>query len=85
VLYHVDAFRLASAEEAKAMGLSELFDQGHIVVLEWPTHVEGVLPEERLRVALSWVDDSRRSLRFEAFGPTHRRLLGAFRKAAFGG
>jgi hypothetical protein len=34
---------------------------------------------------MTWVDDSRRSLRFEAGGAAHLRLLGEFRKAAFGG
>jgi tRNA threonylcarbamoyladenosine biosynthesis protein TsaE len=85
VLFHVDAFRLASAEEARAMGLEELFEQGRVVVVEWPTHVEGVLPHDHLRIGMAWVDDSRRSLRFEAGGAAHRRLLGEFRKAAFGG
>jgi len=85
VLYHVDAFRLATAEEAQAMGLAELLQQGRVVVLEWPSHVEAALPADRLRVGMAWVDDSRRSLRFEAGGGAHLRLLADFRKAAFGG
>jgi tRNA threonylcarbamoyladenosine biosynthesis protein TsaE len=85
VLVHVDAFRLATEAEARAMGLAELFDQGRVVVVEWPTHVESLLPRDHLRVGLTWVDDSRRSMRFEAGGAAHLRLLGEFRKAAFGG
>lgn len=85
VLYHVDAFRLATAAEARAMGLGELFEQGRVVVVEWPAHVDSILPSDRLRVGMSWVDDSRRALRFEAGGAAHLRLLGEFRKAAFGG
>ena len=85
VLYHVDAFRLATPQEAAAMGLSELLTEGRVVVLEWPQHVEAILPGDRLRVAMSWVDESRRGLRFEASGAAHERLLGEFRKAAFGG
>lgn len=85
VLYHVDAFRLATAEEARAMGLAELFEQGPVVVVEWPARVDSILPSDNLRVAMTWVDDSRRSLRFEAGGAAHLRLLGEFRKAAFGG
>ena len=85
VLYHVDAFRLATAAEARAMGLGELFEQGRVVVVEWPAHVDSILPSDRLRVGMSWVDDSRRALRFEAGGTAHLRLLGEFRKAAFGG
>jgi tRNA threonylcarbamoyladenosine biosynthesis protein TsaE len=85
VLYHVDAFRLATADEARAMGLGELFEQGRVVVVEWPSHVESILPQDHLRVGLTWVDDSRRAMRFEAGGAVHLRLLAEFRKAAFGG
>jgi tRNA threonylcarbamoyladenosine biosynthesis protein TsaE len=85
VLYHVDAFRLATAEEARAMGLTELFESGRVLVLEWSGHVDSILPEDRLRIGLAWVDDSRRSMRFEAIGDVHLRLLSEFRKAAFGG
>jgi tRNA threonylcarbamoyladenosine biosynthesis protein TsaE len=85
VMYHVDAFRLSSADEARAMGMAELFAQGPVVVVEWPTHIDSIVPTDHLRVGMSWVDDSRRSLRFEAAGTAHLRLLGEFRKAAFGG
>jgi tRNA threonylcarbamoyladenosine biosynthesis protein TsaE len=85
LLFHVDAFRLATPEEAEAMGLDELLAEGRVVIIEWPHHIEGILPEDRLRVAMSWVDESRRGLRFEAGGAAHQRLLGEFRKAAFGG
>jgi tRNA threonylcarbamoyladenosine biosynthesis protein TsaE len=85
VFYHVDAFRLASPDEAEAMGLRDLIEEGPVVVLEWPRRVEPLLPEDRLWVDLSWVDDSRRAMRFAASGNAHTRLLSEFRKAAFGG
>lgn len=85
LLYHVDAFRLATADEAAAMGLAELLESGRVVVLEWPSHIGPLIPADHLRVHLEWVDDSRRSLRFEAHGRAHRRLLDQFRKSAFGG
>jgi tRNA threonylcarbamoyladenosine biosynthesis protein TsaE len=85
VLYHVDAFRLATAQEAGAMGLGELLAQGRVVVVEWPSHIDSILPPDHLRVGMRWVDDSRRSLQFQAGGGMHLRLLGEFRKAAFGG
>lgn len=85
VLYHVDAFRLATAEEAQAMGLGDLFAEGHVVVVEWPTRVAAALPEDHLWVGLGWVDESRRSMKFAATGAAHLRLLSEFRKAAFGG
>src|SRR3970282_2235498 len=35
LLYHVDAFRLATPGEAAAMGLAELLAEGRVVLLEW--------------------------------------------------
>jgi tRNA threonylcarbamoyladenosine biosynthesis protein TsaE len=83
-LFHLDAFRLNGAAEARMLGLDELFDDGPVVV-EWPERLAELLPGERLWVSLHWVDDSRRGLQFEAVGPRYDRLLRSFRKAAFGG
>lgn len=85
VLLHVDAYRLATPREAAAMGLDELLRGGRAVILEWPERVAEMLPESRLSVMLSWVDDSRRRMRFQALGPRYERLLREYRKVAFGG
>lgn len=85
-LFHVDAFRLSSPEEARMLGLEELFDQGAgPVMIEWPEKLSGVLPDERLWIHLSWQDDSRRRLEIAATGPAYTSLLKVFRQAAFGG
>jgi len=85
VLFHVDAYRLAGPEEAEAMGLGELLTSGPPLILEWPDRVAALLPESKLMVGLSWVDDSRRRMRFQASGPRYERLLRDYRKLAFGG
>ncbi len=83
-LYHVDAYRLAGPEEAEGMGLGEMLAGVHPVILEWADRVAALLPGERLTVALSWVDDSRRRLRFEAQGDRYLQWLREYRKTAFG-
>jgi tRNA threonylcarbamoyladenosine biosynthesis protein TsaE len=84
-LYHFDAFRLGSVQEALALGLEELLERDGPVLVEWPDRVEEALPEQRLWVSLRWADESRRGLRMLAAGPRYERLLKQFRKAAFGG
>src|SRR3972149_3632951 len=44
LLYHVDAFRLATPQEATAMGLGELLAEGRGGVMEWPGPIEGGPP-----------------------------------------
>ena len=83
-LYHFDAFRIASNQEAAALGLSELFNGAGPIMIEWPDRVLEVMPAERLWISLEWVDDVRRNLRFEARGLHYERLLRKFSKVAFG-
>lgn len=44
-LIHIDAYRLKSAAELKAIGWKEIIaDSGNIIVLEWPERVAEVIP-----------------------------------------
>ncbi len=85
VLYHVDAFRLGSSQEAVHLGLEDLLADHGPVVVEWADRIADVLPAERLWVHLRWVDDLRRGLRFEALGNHYERVLERFKRSAFGG
>jgi tRNA threonylcarbamoyladenosine biosynthesis protein TsaE len=84
-LLHVDAFRLDRLQEARALGLTELLEDGAPVLIEWPERLEGLLPSDRLLVTLEWADDLRRTVRMEARGVRYERLLRQVRHAAFGG
>lgn len=43
--YHVDLYRLTSLEEAKAIGIEEMWDNNNVVVIEWPEIIEKILPK----------------------------------------
>ena len=61
-LYHIDAYRLRSAEDLVALGCDEFFDGDGAAVVEWADRVAAALPAEHLRVAI------------DITGPTSRRL-----------
>lgn len=84
-LYHFDAFRLSGVEEAIAIGLLELFENGGPILVEWPERIASILPEERLWIQLGWVDESRRAMHFQPNGSRSTRLLREYRKVVFGG
>jgi tRNA threonylcarbamoyladenosine biosynthesis protein TsaE len=84
-LFHVDAFRIEGVEEFEGLGVETLFEAPGPVLIEWPLRVLDALPEERLWIHLSWVDESRRRIRMEAVGLRYEHLLVNFRKQAFGG
>ena len=84
-LYHFDAFRLQGAAEAMAMGLEDLFDADGPLLVEWPERVASILPPSRLWISLRWIDEEKRGLHIDAHGVRYERILGEFRKYAFGG
>ena len=84
-LYHFDAFRLKDASEARFLGLEDLFESGSPVVIEWPDRILSALPQQRLWIAMRWVDELRRGLQLQADGIRYERMLDQFRQLAFGG
>ena len=82
-LFHLDAYRLASAGEAIALDLDAWLERGPLVV-EWPERIQEALPAERLWVTLEWLADEHRALRLEPQGARYRELTTALRRELFG-
>ena len=82
-LWHLDSYRLAAGRDAVSFGFDDLLDSGGVVVVEWPENILDALPPERLNLSLTWVDHTRRGLRFGADGERYQRLLEEYRRAAF--
>jgi tRNA threonylcarbamoyladenosine biosynthesis protein TsaE len=51
-IWHFDAYRLADPEDTVELGIDEALSDG-IVLVEWPEKIAGMLPEQRIEVALS--------------------------------
>lgn len=83
-LYHLDAYRLQSVNEALDLDLDEMLETGALVV-EWPEHIEQALEGTRLWVNLSWVDLEQRHLVFKPEGLRFENLMKEFRKKIYGG
>lgn len=53
-LYHLDAYRLSSPDEALDLGLEEIWsDPKNITVIEWADRIADILPEKRIEIAFS--------------------------------
>jgi tRNA threonylcarbamoyladenosine biosynthesis protein TsaE len=61
-LYHVDLYRLDTADEVRRVGLEELFDHPAPVVLEWAERFPELLPVERIEVRITPTGDQDRSI-----------------------
>ena len=66
-LYHLDAYRLSSAEDLKELGLENILkDKKNLVVIEWAERVKDILPADTV-----W-------LKFEHGGGDKRRIIFEF-------
>ena len=60
-VYHLDAYRVHGPDDFDAIGFSELLEQGGVVIVEWPSRVADLLPNDRINVTLTpTVDGERR-------------------------
>jgi len=55
-IWHFDLYRLERADDALELGLEDALAEG-ITLIEWPTRIAGLLPDERLDVTLSFQRD----------------------------
>ena len=60
-IFHFDFYRIDKPAEALDIGLYDYLDSGELCLMEWPENIEGLLPEETLKVNICvQPDDSRR-------------------------
>jgi tRNA threonylcarbamoyladenosine biosynthesis protein TsaE len=74
-LFHIDPYRLASAEDALAGGLIDERQREGVTVLEWPERLGDALPAARLDVRIEGTGDDPRSITLVAGSDTYRRYL----------
>jgi len=55
-LYHFDVYRLTEAEELYEVGYEDYLREDGIILMEWANIVESELPEEYIRLELSYTD-----------------------------
>ncbi|MBR2146598.1 MAG: tRNA (adenosine(37)-N6)-threonylcarbamoyltransferase complex ATPase subunit type 1 TsaE [Muribaculaceae bacterium] len=61
LIYHFDCYRLENEAEAQDIGAEDYFDCGAVCLIEWPERIEGLLPDDTVRVdiVVNPDDDSR--------------------------
>lgn len=66
-LYHIDAYRIKTIEEALDAGLAEVFAEDGIVVLEWGDILNPFFENMVINVRIDDLGDSRRELIIEGW------------------
>ncbi len=79
-LYHIDLYRLDKIEEIAELGLDDYLYGHGVTVIEWGEKAGQIIPEESLRIEISYVSDSERRLKFKANGQRYREIISEIKK-----
>jgi tRNA threonylcarbamoyladenosine biosynthesis protein TsaE len=74
-LFHIDLYRLASAEEALAGGLIDERQSSGVTLVEWPDRLGAALPDERLDVRIDGTGDEPRTIILRPAAAAYARYL----------
>lgn len=66
--YHMDLYRIEDAPSLNDLGVTEYFDGGGVVAIEWAERLGGLLPEKYLSVMIETIDEDRRRIIVEERG-----------------
>ncbi|HET8555260.1 MAG TPA: tRNA (adenosine(37)-N6)-threonylcarbamoyltransferase complex ATPase subunit type 1 TsaE [Rhodanobacteraceae bacterium] len=72
--WHLDLYRIADPGELEWLGLDALIEPGALVLVEWPQHGAGALPDADLILHLNHAGTGR-TARFTAQSPRGQALL----------
>lgn len=74
-LYHIDLYRIGVVDDLRDIGMEEVIYGPGVTAIEWAERIGDRLPEERINVAIEWVDEKTRYIKMKAVGPHHSRAL----------
>ncbi|MFK7803693.1 MAG: tRNA (adenosine(37)-N6)-threonylcarbamoyltransferase complex ATPase subunit type 1 TsaE [Anaerolineae bacterium] len=80
ILYHLDCYRLMSADDVETIGLDDILSADGAVIIEWPQVAAEWLPEDYLWIEISidstdFADDDSRQFIINAYGPRSQAIL----------
>lgn len=71
-VYHVDLYRIESADEVAALGLDELFEREAVVLVEWGERFPKLIPEERIEIRIDAEGEESRRITVHSTLPPQR-------------
>jgi tRNA threonylcarbamoyladenosine biosynthesis protein TsaE len=80
-LYHLDLYRVHSPAELEDLGYREIFYGEGVTVIEWADRITNFLPEEHLRVTLTFRNEKDRVITLEGTGERYRERWKALRSS----
>lgn len=61
-LYHFDCYRLKNEQEALEIGIEEYLYGDGVSVIEWPSKIKSIIPEDSIQIEIKHIGKSKRSI-----------------------
>lgn len=61
-IYHMDWYRIKDEEEAIQAGVEDVLYSGYLCLVEWPSVVETLLPNDVVKITIEIIDEATRRL-----------------------
>ena len=75
LMLHLDAYRIASPEEVDQLGLDESVSDGVVLVVEWASRIEALLPPIDVKIELEQITQGSRELSFDPLSEVGKKLV----------
>ena len=75
IFYHMDLYRLENLSDIYSIGLEEYLHEDAIVAIEWADKWPEIIPDYRIEVEISIIDDQRRTITISGY---HSRIKQLF-------
>lgn len=62
-IFHFDCYRIKNLGEAMDIGAEDYLDSGNLCLIEWPDVIDGILPDDILRVEIRENGDGSRTVK----------------------
>lgn len=59
-LFHFDTYRLTGVDDFIDAGLDEYLERDGVCVIEWSSVIDGILPEDTIRIRITGTGDTRK-------------------------
>lgn len=67
-IYHFDFYRIKDQMEAIDIGADEYFFSGNLCLIEWPSKIPSLLPDNYLKITINLVSENQRKILLESYG-----------------
>ncbi|MCI0448635.1 MAG: tRNA (adenosine(37)-N6)-threonylcarbamoyltransferase complex ATPase subunit type 1 TsaE [Chlorobi bacterium] len=60
-IFHLDLYRLKTLDDIINIGFYDYINENMLVLIEWPEHVEDLLPKNTIKIRLAYTDENENS------------------------